>query len=289
MPVPANITDLSTSTSSNSPAGSESARGTIDDYLRAHAKFIADLRDGKVAGPASATDNAVAIYDGTGGKTVKDSTKTLPSGAIVGTSDTQTLTNKTIPTHLPLAGGTMTGDLTLAGAPTNSNHAATKAYVDTASGTSAVLAAVYPVGSIYINATNSTNPGTLLGFGTWTAFGAGRVPVGFSSGDSSFNSSEKTGGSKDAIVVSHTHTASSSSSVSDPGHAHNVTYYQDISNTGGNPQGTSSSTVMSTVATAGASTGISVSTSTTVSSTGSSGTNANLQPYITVYMWKRTA
>jgi hypothetical protein len=25
------------------------------------------------------------------------------------------------------------------------------------------------------------------------------------------------------------------------------------------------------------------------STTGSSGTNANLQPYITVYMWKRTA
>ncbi len=30
----------------------------------------------------------------------------------------------------------------------------------------AALAAAYPVGSIYINATNSTNPGTLLGFGT---------------------------------------------------------------------------------------------------------------------------
>lgn len=34
---------------------------------------------------------------------------------------------------------------------------------------STTLAAVYPVGTYYINETNSTNPGTLLGFGTWTA------------------------------------------------------------------------------------------------------------------------
>jgi hypothetical protein len=44
MPVPASINDLSTTASSNSPPGSESP-GTIDDYLRAHAAFIARLRD----------------------------------------------------------------------------------------------------------------------------------------------------------------------------------------------------------------------------------------------------
>ena len=37
---------------------------------------------------------------------------------------------------------------------------------------------IYPVGSIYINATNSNNPGTYLGVGTWEAFGQGRVLVG---------------------------------------------------------------------------------------------------------------
>jgi hypothetical protein len=41
MPVPSLITDLSTTAASNSPAGGESARGTIDDYFRAHASFIA--------------------------------------------------------------------------------------------------------------------------------------------------------------------------------------------------------------------------------------------------------
>ena len=49
MPVPSVITDLSTTAGSNSPAGSESASGTIDDYLRAHASFIAQTRAGTSA------------------------------------------------------------------------------------------------------------------------------------------------------------------------------------------------------------------------------------------------
>jgi len=62
------------------------------------------------------------------------------------------------------------------------------------------LAAVYPVGSIYINASNSTNPGTLLGFGTWEAFGAGKVPVGIDSSDTDFDTAEEAGGAKTATV-----------------------------------------------------------------------------------------
>jgi hypothetical protein len=77
----------------------------------------------------------------------------------------------------------------------------------------------YPVGSIYTNATNATNPGTLLGFGTWTAFGAGRVAVGFDAGNALFDTAEETGGSADAITVSHTHTATST----DSGHTHTLT------------------------------------------------------------------
>jgi hypothetical protein len=140
----------------------------------------------------------------------------------------------------------------------------------------AALAALYPVGSIYTNATSSTNPATLLGFGTWTAFAAGRVMVGFNASNALFDTAEETGGSADAIVVSHTHTAT----VTDPTHAH--TYSNPVtpgaSGTGG--LGSSGSTT-----TSAASTGITVG----ISTTGSSGTNANYQPYITVYMWKRTA
>ena len=152
----------------------------------------------------------------------------------------------------------------------NTTALATTAFVQ------AAMAALHPVGSIYINATNSTNPGTLLGFGTWTAFGAGRVPVGFDSTNTLFDTAEETGGSADAIVVSHTHTAT----VTDPGHSHtansqNAPYY-------GQPSGGVAYTAGNTGT---ATTGISVS----ISTTGSSGTNANYQPYITVYMWKRTA
>ena len=146
----------------------------------------------------------------------------------------------------------------------------------------AALGALYPVGSIYTNAAVSTNPATLLGFGTWSAFGAGRFMVGLDAGNAAFDTAQETGGSANAIVVSHTHTATSS--VSDPGHNHTIgfenhTIDQNSGSAALAKQGTSNTST--------ASTGISVSTS--ISTEGSSATNANLPPYIVVYMWRRTA
>lgn len=60
-----------------------------------------------------------------------------------------------------------------------------------------VLAAAWPVGSVFLSVV-STNPATLLGFGTWSAIGAGRVLVGLDSGDTDFDVVEETGGSKTA-------------------------------------------------------------------------------------------
>jgi hypothetical protein len=137
----------------------------------------------------------------------------------------------------------------------------------------------YPVGSIYSNASNATNPGTLLGFGTWTQFGAGRMMMG---AGGSF-SPGATGGSNDATLPSHTHTASNVTN--DPTHSHSWDYLPmngtqsgggSFAGGSGGSQGTSSSATNITV-------------TTTIVAAGVSPTNANLPPYIVVYMWQRTA
>jgi hypothetical protein len=162
-----------------------------------------------------------------------------------------------------------------AAAGTSTTQLATTSFVTTA------LSAIYPIGSVYINATSSSNPNTLLGFGTWTAFGAGRVMVGLDSSDALFDTAEETGGSKDAITVSHTHTAT----VTDPGHAHTVARKNSTSTENEAFVTRGGGDVVTDYTTNSAVTGISV----TNASTGSSGTNANVQPFIVVRMWKRTA
>ena len=203
-----------------------------------------------------------------------------------------------IATKADLASPTFTGTpaAPTASGGTSTTQLATTAFVQ------AALNALYPVGAIYINATSSTNPATSLGFGTWTAFGAGRVMVGFDSGNALFDTAEETGGSADAITVSHTHTATST--VTDSGHNHFIAgsgssnntaltasnYMTASGNQGGGVYGYSlcgESPTASVGLTNTKTTGITVAT--TNASTGSSGTNANYQPYITVYMWKRTA
>lgn len=184
----------------------------------------------------------------------------------------------------------------------------------------ATLLAAFPVGSIYIN-TSNTNPGTFLG-GTWAAFGAGRVPVGFDSGQTEFDTDEETGGSKTQAsnvtvatqptftVDSHTHTG--------PSHTHGVAdAYGYLTNPTGRmafmrktiPQWTQTHEVTGTAGTASATstTGLVLGGATEAGGTGNTGTasvntttrsndvaltnNAvnNLQPYIVVRMWKRTA
>jgi len=159
---------------------------------------------------------------------------------------------------------------------TSTTQIATTAFVQ------AALAAMYPVGSIYTNASVSTNPATLLGFGTWTAFGEGRVAIGNGGGFTA----GATGGSADAIVVSHTHTLTSVTTNTTGSHNHTYT----------RPSGTapqSGSATQCYVSTTTDNTGNAGDHSHTLSgstdSSGSSGTNANLQPYVVVYMWRRTA
>ena len=122
----------------------------------------------------------------------------------------------------------------------------------------------FPVGAVFIGVV-STNPNTLLGYGTWSAFGAGRVLIGLDSGDVDFDTVEETGGAK-------THTLSASEM---PSHTHKTKGY----NTGSG--GVNSSLIF-------ASKPNDWETGDGTSAGGDTAHN-NVQPYIVVYMWKRTA
>jgi hypothetical protein len=190
--------------------------------------------------------------------------------------------------------GNLAGNLT-APAPTaptaapgtNTTQIATTAFVQ------AALQALYPVGSIYTNAAVATNPATLLGFGTWVEFGSGRVMVGQNTGDTSFDTLQETGGSKDATVVSHTHAFSGTADST------SITGSWRQSKPNPSPTGVFSTgaTGLSNAADGDQSSGYRVDMnaththpiSGTTDATGVSGTNANLQPYIVVKMWRRTA
>ena len=169
---------------------------------------------------------------------------------------------------------------------TNSTQIATTEYVDSAVATAfsnTGIQAAYPVGSIYIS-TISSNPSTSLGFGTWVAFGQGRVLLGAGSG----YTAGVTGGSADAVVVSHNHaftgnalpvhnhTGSLSNNGFAGGGADRPYVHPSTGNTG---ESTNSGGFGST--SAGTPSG-------SINTVGSSGTNANMQPYIVVYMWNRT-
>ena len=219
---------------------------------------------------------------------------TLPSGdsnKIVKGTEIDTEFNNiatAVSTKADTASPTFTGTVTL---PTgtvgvtqsygdNDTSLATTAFVQAA--LAAVYPIIYPIGSIYTNASVSTNPATLLGFGTWTAFGAGRVIVSAGTGGGATYTAGATGGSKDAIVVSHTHTATSS--VTDAGHNHTISL---PAASGGSGNIAAGGSTLGSTTTSTSTTGISVSTA--ISTTGSSGTDANMPPYIVVYMWQRTA
>ena len=122
----------------------------------------------------------------------------------------------------------------------------------------------FPVGSIFISV-SPTNPGTIPGFvGTWVAFGEGKALVGIDVGQTEFDTVEETGGAK-------THTLSTAEL---PAHDHPFSQYN-----------TSSINVIGGVSIMP----INTTYSTNTASAGGGGAHNNLQPYIVVYMWKRTA
>ena len=193
-------------------------------------------------------------------------------------------------------------------APTATAGSSTTQIATTAFVTAA-LQAVYPVGSIYVNATSSSNPASLLGFGTWEAFGAGRVMVGLNASDADFDTAEETGGAKTvtpSASISGTVGSTSLTEAQMPKHYHLMLGPNSVSSPqgsgsgsgvygGGTPDdGTQAYGTYSTGGNAASgtqTTGTANGDSHTHSFTGSVTASATsvVQPYITVRMWKRTA
>ena len=150
---------------------------------------------------------------------------------------------------------------------------------------------LHPVGSIYIS-TTSTNPGTIFG-GTWVQWSSGRVPVGINTGDTNFNTVEKTGGSKTVSIANHTHNlgdeGGATLQVERPGA--DTLYWEQR----GGPSTKWNADYRVYTKVSDSSTGSlnneqQTRTIALVGKTKSAGNQSinNLQPYITCYMWKRT-
>lgn len=155
---------------------------------------------------------------------------------------------------------------------------------------------MYPVGSIYMSV-NATNPSTYFG-GTWVAWGAGRVPVGVNASDGNFNTVEKTGGASSVTLTatqipSHTHAKGTLATASAGAHTHNLQNQKAAWGLdGGGNRVIVDATTGYTAVTNKATTSAGAHTHTisgSTAATGGGGSHSNLQPYITCYMWKRTA
>lgn len=144
-------------------------------------------------------------------------------------------------------------------------------------GADSLLDLIYPVDSIYISV-SPTDPGTIFG-GTWEAFATGKTLVGVDAADTDFNAAGNEGGSKASSLPRHSHSFERAVRENPPVTAYlhevGVTFSGDTSSTIEDssiplPDGTPGKYQISSEGIEDVSSG-------------------NMPPYITVYMWKRTA
>jgi len=218
---------------------------------------------------------------------------TLSTKSTIASTD---ITNGTIATADIAAdaidGTLIADDVVLGGNPTTTTQAAgnsttrvaTTAFVTTAVATDAA----YPVGAIFMTATvyaDSAAVVAAVGGTTWVAFGAGKMPIGVDSSDTDFDTAEDTGGAK-----THTLTASE---IPDHNHVYKYVNGQGSGsgvNFAGSPTGLANTWTATTDETVSTSTNHALDTTGIAAGTYPGGSaHSIMNPYIAVYMWKRTA
>ncbi len=153
----------------------------------------------------------------------------------------------------------------------------------------------WPIGSVFLSIV-STNPGTLLGYGTWTQIAIGQMLVGFKTADADFGVVEGTGGAK-----THTHAGHNNHVVTQPNNHvvtqpnNHVVTQPNTHTVVANIQGALPGDVVTTGAHAGtavdahAGTAVDAHAGTAVDAHSAHDTVSQLNPFFTVYVWKRTA
>jgi len=233
-----------------------------------------------VTGTLPVANGGTGVTTSTGsGDNVLSTSPTLVTPAL-GTPSSGTLTNCTFPTlnqNTTGSAATLTTTVNSGVVGTTQSFGTSNTTIATTAFVQAALAALHPVGSIY-TATVATNPGTLLGFGTWATFGSGRMLI---SQDATYTAGS-TGGSATTTLITanlpaHTH----AKTLSDPTHNHTVPIFNSGGSTGAlNGSGNN----FAGLTTSSELTGVTISNG----SVGSGRAATTISPYIAVYMLQST-
>jgi len=284
-------------------AGAFNVNGTLT------ASGIADVGNLSVSGTATFSGSTTALTQSPGDNSTKVATTAFVTAATsgLGTMAQQNANNVAI-TGGTINGVTGTNSGMTVGTATNATNAtnvtgtigsavtattqtstdsstkvATTAFVQSAA--TAAAQAAYPVGSIYMNASNSTTPATLLGFGSWSALGAGQMLLGAGTNSGNTFTAGSSGGNYAPQLLSHTHSATFTGNALGA-HSHTLSYGP---NGGGGLGGGDLNSTAGPTSTSSVSAGTPSGSVSVANASSGDQTLGNLPPYLVVYMWVRTA